>query len=641
MLIVMLIPIILVNLSLYFFFTNKVSEDFILEGSNLALSIGSNINNKLDSIEDDIDDLIWDNIPSSLKNLSNHNESVWRSFFISNNDVVSTYPEVDKKFEEKDILKLKQSKWYTDAISIPGYVYLSNLYIDSDTNKYTVTMSKAIMNDGQIVGVAGIELDLDVITKDVVSLNMGNSGTGIILDNDSTIIGHRDESLIGKSFQSNYEFKLRKDNDDTKGIIEYNSDDGKRIAFYEPLKNTSWIMVVEKSKKDYNSEIIDINKTCLTVSFIAAIIVIIIGNLFARKIDKSIKLVKEDVERSSTGDLTGELNVVTGNEIEYLANSFNLMKEKISSLINNSYMLIKDVNLATNNLSSMNEEVAAAMNDVASNIMEITNGCMESSTSIEDLSKNMIVVSAAIENINKSIQSVNDESNNAKVLSENGIKMIELVKEKSNQTRISTGEVSEEVLLVSESVEKIAIINHTIAQITEQTNLLALNAAIEAARAGESGRGFAVVADEIRKLAEETSMSAKDIGNIVNEVKEKVLMAVEKVSYATKSVVDQEETIMDAENIFEDIIKSIVIVSDHVEDINMEVKSVDAKKNIVMDKVESLISSSEETAAGAEEVSESCKEVSESTNQLALNTSSLKELASDLEKQISVFNLKK
>ena len=640
MLIVMLIPIILVNLSLYIFFTNKVSEDFILEGSNLALSIGSNINSKLNSIEDDIDDLKWDDIPGSLENLSGHNETVRRAFFISNNNVVSAYPEVDKKFEEKDILKLKQSKWYMDAIAVPGYVYLSSLYTDSGTKESTVTMSKAIMNDGEIVGVAGIELNLDAITRDVVNLNLGNSGTGIILDNEGTIIGHRDESLVGKSFKSNYEFKLRKD-EDSKGIIEYNSDSGKRIAFYEPLENTSWIMVVEKSKKDYNSEIIDINKTCLTVSFIAAIIVIIIGNLFVRKIDKSIKLVKEDVEKSSTGDLTGELNVVTGNEIEYLANSFNLMKEKISSLINNSYMLIKDVNLATNNLSLMNEEVSVAMSDVASNIMEITNGCMESSTSIEDLSKNMMVVSAAIENINKSIQNVNIESNNAKVLSENGIKMIKLVKKKSNQTRISTGEVSEEVLLVSESVQKIAIINHTIAQITEQTNLLALNAAIEAARAGESGRGFAVVADEIRKLAEETSMSAKDIANIVNEVKEKALMAVDKVSYATKSVVDQEETIMDAENIFEDIIKSIVIVSDHVENINMEVRSVDAKKNIVMDKVESLISSSEETAAGAEEVSESCKEVSESTNQLALNTSSLKDLASELEKQISVFNLKK
>ena len=48
---------------------------------------------------------------------------------------------------------------------------------------------------------------------------------------------------------------------------------------------------------------------------------------------------------------------------------------------------------------------------------------------------------------------------------------------------------------------------------------MALNASIEAARAGEEGRGFAVVADEIRKLAEESDSFAKDIRNIIDELK--------------------------------------------------------------------------------------------------------------------------
>jgi len=233
---------------------------------------------------------------------------------------------------------------------------------------------------------------------------------------------------------------------------------------------------------------------------------------------------------------------------------------------------------ALNHMSEQLAETVARIRQEANRTTEYAQQLSVDSESARERSQTQVdrvmAMTAAVEEMSVSIREV---SNNAEGVSQAAGQAQHLSAEGSAKMAHNRQEIQEIVQLVdaseviiselSSAITEVSAITKVIKEIADQTNLLALNAAIEAARAGEQGRGFAVVADEVRKLAERTTKSTAEIGNMLGAINgkaadtvaamQKVKTAVESGARDTRAIDDTLRQIVDAANEVSSLVSGI------------------------------------------------------------------------------------
>jgi aerotaxis receptor len=211
--------------------------------------------------------------------------------------------------------------------------------------------------------------------------------------------------------------------------------------------------------------------------------------------------------------------------------------------------------------------------------------------------------------------SLNDALAMQKIVEENSRNM--------ESSIVATGKVANTVQNSSQtisdlgaSIQKIGAIANTIKDIAEQTNLLALNAAIEAARAGEQGRGFAVVADEVRKLAERTASSTKDIAITIGEINAISEAAVKSMHGAVSEVEAGIELIRKNGDGLKEIMKATTSVTERVDHIAKSSMEQSVASESVANSLERITGLVDNNTQSAKDAKSSADELSRSAEEL-------------------------
>jgi len=318
----------------------------------------------------------------------------------------------------------------------------------------------------------------------------------------------------------------------------------------------------------------------------AAVVAVLAGVVFARRISKPIGAVVRIAERVGQGDLSKLVPVTSRDEIGQLAHTFNDTVVRLRSLVqteaerdderrkredlqrNITRFLDIATEIAQGDLSKrgdvtsdilgsvvdainvMVDELGALIKDVRQSARQVSGSANDLIVTMDQMtagaqaqSREAMGVSSAMEELTLSVRQVAENAeasaSAARLTLDSAQKGGDAVKVGLVGMQRIRGEVqsiSKKIKTLADRSLEISEIVNTIEEISSQTNLLALNAAIEAAGAGEAGLRFAVVAEEVRKLAERSAKAAKDIVVLIKTIQTETQEAVIAMEDGTKEV---------------------------------------------------------------------------------------------------------
>ena len=401
--------------------------------------------------------------------------------------------------------------------------------------------------------------------------------------------------------------------------------------------------------------------------FFALILVILLLWRMSRSILNPLSLLGKAIAgiAEGKGDLTQTLSIHTRDEIGTIAGNFNQFLKNMHQIIKGLKQNAENLLNAATTLSSNSEEsaagiqeITAATGSVAEHMQSEKNMILESSGKIksmieeihiihqiaEDTMKEMIEASSAIEETTSNVASISGlaqqgdkAAGNLETISQKGGKTIRQLVSSIGELGTSSSQIIEMVQLIMD--------------ISEQTNLLAMNAAIEAAHAGEFGKGFAVVAEEIRKLADRSSKSARDIEQIIREISKRIenstkdaeetgtafqeilshITQVKQISHETSSSMDEQKKSIQV------ILESILQIKGLGEKIADKTQQETIHGKQVEESLKKLITLSEEVALAMEEEKAALSEINTASLEISRVSGQLKDISHDIKTDFNQF----
>lgn len=527
-----------------------------------------------------------------------------------------------------------------DLLKNGNEVIVGNPFISQATGNLILPVSRPIKSLSGFMGVMTVMYDLNKFTANFDHIKPGESGEVIVLNSKNMIVYHTNKDLINKenSNQSLLDTLNKKDSKSDK--LFYKSEKNEKVSFYNRSTLTSWLIIAQIDMEEFAGPVTTFTRFLVILIVVMVIIAILISVIYSGYITKPIVSLMKLMKQVELGylNVTADFNE-TVNEIAQLKKSFTDMTSNLKNLINNVINASSQINNTTGKMALVSHNSIAHAEQTLTAVTDITASIQEQASDTEVVTHNIEKLADMIFTAKGYSDEINKYSSKAYFSSEKGLKLVDILKEKSEENKRNTELVESVISLLNEEIVEINKIAKTITNIAKQTNLLSLNASIEAARAGDAGKGFAVVASEIKNLSDQTRNEAEEINKLIINIQNKALELVDTMRSATHSAGEQNAAVADTGEAFDEIFKSIKDINGKVVNIKEFLDEMNNEKANIVNLMREINRISEEVAATSENVQQYTDNQINIIKEVHNYSDELNNLANNLNKSVEMFKL--
>ncbi len=187
-----------------------------------------------------------------------------------------------------------EREWYTTS-ALTGETFFSTPYLDSDTGRSVITISKAVYKDDELLGVLAADIFVDVLVDMIENADVSNDSYAFLIDQNMRMVVHpnnaydyEDVPLTVMGVEgSPYGPLIEAINSGSDEMVYVKDYDGlRRGIVYSRMTNTGWYVCIATSKDEVEKGVVSLVLGFIIATVISVIISVAVAILLARVLDR-------------------------------------------------------------------------------------------------------------------------------------------------------------------------------------------------------------------------------------------------------------------------------------------------------------------------------------------------------------------